>query len=168
MIINIVLCSTLIISFITDIKNRRILNIITFPSIIFGFIYHTVVHGWEGFLFSGGGFLVGLSLLLIPYLLGGMGAGDVKLMAAIGSLKGTAFVLQSFFYIALIGGIIALALIIKKNGFLTTIKAFRLFPLLSSKTGSILIRQDHYSSITFPYGVPITLGTLCALFLGGF
>ena len=40
----------------------------------------------HGFLFSGKGLLVGFLILLIPYLLGGMGAGDVKLMAAIGAI----------------------------------------------------------------------------------
>ena len=80
--------------------------------------------GFEGFLFSGKGFLVGLGLLMIPYLLGGMGAGDVKLMAAIGALMGTSFVFYSFIYTALIGGLIALLLIFKKRGFMNSIKYF--------------------------------------------
>ncbi len=73
---------------ITDIKERKILNIVTLPTIIFGLIiiYYS---SWFGRIsFSGKGFLLVLGYLLIPYLLGGMGAGDVKLMAAIGALNG--------------------------------------------------------------------------------
>ncbi|MFP3361714.1 A24 family peptidase, partial [Planococcus sp. SIMBA_143] len=70
----------LLISFITDVRNRRILNSVTFPAMGIGLLYYTMTLGLEGFLFSGAGLLVGFALLLIPYLLGGMGAGDVKLL----------------------------------------------------------------------------------------
>ena len=116
MMITFILGTALLISLITDIKNRKILNIVTMPSILIAFIYYTAAQGWGGFLYSGKGFLVGFSLLLIPYLLGGIGAGDVKLMAAIGALMGTSFVLYSFVYIALIGGLISVTLIMKNRG----------------------------------------------------
>ena len=111
-----ILAITLIISFITDIRKRRILNIVTLPAILIGLIYYTVTSGFEGFLFSGKGLLVGFLILLIPYLLGGMGAGDVKLMAAIGALTGTSFVIESFLYTAIIGGLIAIILNFEKKG----------------------------------------------------
>jgi prepilin peptidase CpaA len=128
-----------------------------------------VTSGYEGFLYSGKGFLVGLGLLLIPYLLGGMGAGDVKLMAAIGALMGTGFVFYSFIYTALIGGIIALLLIFKTRGFKITLKsAFFNLLLFRSNLGSMVLAKDKQSSISFPYGVAITLGTLCTLLWRGF
>jgi prepilin peptidase CpaA len=169
MIINIVLITALLISLITDIKNRKILNIVTLPAIIIGLIYYTTVQGLEGFLFSGKGFLLGLSLLLIPYLLGGMGAGDVKLMAAIGALMGTSFVLYSFVYIALIGGFISVVLIIKKNGVKNSLKSFyfQVF-FLRGNLGSLLFSKDKSSSISFPYGVAIVFGTLCTFVRGSF
>jgi prepilin peptidase CpaA len=169
MVINIVLIIALLISLITDINKRKILNIITLPAILFGFIYYTVLHGLDGFLFSGKGFLLGLSLLLIPYLLGGMGAGDVKLMAAIGTLMGTSFVLYSFVYIALIGGLISVVVIMKKNGIGNSIRSF-LFQLiyLRGNLGSLLFNKDKSSSISFPYGVAIVLGTFCTFVWGDF
>ncbi|MFK4998209.1 prepilin peptidase [Bacillus sp. N9] len=88
-------------------------------------IYLLFYYLWiRRFSFSGKGFLVGFALLLIPYLLGGMGAGDVKLMAAIGALMGTTFVLYSFVYIALIGGFISIFLIMKNRGIWYSIRTF--------------------------------------------
>jgi prepilin peptidase CpaA len=170
MILKIVLCLILFVSFVTDIRNRKILNLVTLPSIIFALIYYTFTSGLEGFLFSVKGFLVGLSMLLIPYLLGGMGAGDVKLMAAIGALMGTSFVLYSFICTALIGGAIAITLIIKRKGVRELLKNF-LFNLsfLKGNLGSIVLKKENNSSrISFPYGVAIVLGTFCTLIWGGF
>ncbi|MFS0775390.1 prepilin peptidase [Neobacillus sp. 3P2-tot-E-2] len=169
MVLKLVLITALIISLITDIKDRKILNIVTLPATIIGFIYYTTFQGLEGFLFSGKGFLLGLSLLLIPYLLGGMGAGDVKLMAAIGALMGTSFVLYSFVYIALIGGLISVILILKKNGIKNTLKSFyfQVF-YFSGNLGLLIFSKDKSSSISFPYGVAIVLGTLCMFVWGSF
>ncbi|MEH7374830.1 A24 family peptidase [Neobacillus drentensis] len=169
MTINFVLITALLISLITDIKKRKILNIVTLPAILFGFIYYTVFQGLEGFLFSGRGFLLGLSLLLIPYLLGGMGAGDVKLMAAIGALMGTSFVLYSFVYIALIGGLISVVLIMNKNGIKNSLRSF-FFQIiyLRGNLGSLLLNKDKSSSISFPYGVAIVFGTLGTFVWGNY
>ena len=165
----IILLAVLFVCLITDIKSRRILNIVTLPAIVIGFGYFVFTKGFDGFLYSGKGFLVGLGLLLIPYLLGGMGAGDVKLMAAIGALMGASFVFYSFIYTALIGGVIAILLIIKTNGFKNTLKSFLFnIVLFRSNLGSMLLAKDKKSSISFPYGVAITLGTFCTLLWRGF
>ncbi|WP_342432924.1 prepilin peptidase [Neobacillus sp. FSL H8-0543] len=168
----VILVVVLFICLFTDIKSRKILNIVTLPTIFTGLIYHIIINGNKGLLFSGKGFLVGLGLLIIPYLLGGMGAGDVKLMAAIGALMGPSFVFYSFIYTALIGGVIALLLIFKTRGFINTIKSF-FFNLTNlvffrSNLGSMIIPKDKKSSISFPYGVAIVLGTLSTLIWGGF
>lgn len=155
----------LLISFITDVRKRRILNIVTFPAMGIGLFYYTLTLGWKGFLFSGAGLLVGFALLLIPYLLGGMGAGDVKLLAAIGALTGTSFVLHSFFYTALIGGVIGLILIMKRMEFWKFFKSptYTLYSLMNLKG----YKFNKESKLTYPYGVAITFGTLCAAFVGG-
>ena len=167
--VSVILVIVLLISLITDLKSRKILNILTLPAVLFAFSYYLYTAGFEGLLLSGKGFLVGLCLLIIPYLLGGMGAGDVKLMAAIGALMGTNFVFYSFIYTALIGGIIGLFIIIKTNGFMNTIKSFVYNVLFfRSSLGSLLIDGNKESRIAFPYGVAIALGTFCSLLWGGF
>jgi prepilin peptidase CpaA len=167
--VGILLLFVLLMCLYTDIKSRKILNVVTVPTIFFGLSYNIYNFGYEGFLFSGKGLLVGLSLLLIPFLLGGMGAGDVKLMAAIGALMGTSFVFYSFIYTALIGGIIGILIIIKTNGLRNCIKSlFFNMVFFRSTLGSIIFSKDKKGSVSFPYGVAIVLGTLCSLVWGGF
>lgn len=169
MIIDYVLFAALTISIITDLKSRRILNHITFSVIAFGLFYHLIDGGWQGMLFSGKGFLLGLALLLIPFALGGMGAGDVKLLAAIGALKGSAFVFSSFLYICLIGGVLALGVLLLKGKVKDTARRM-LWSLglvrTSPRTSLQLLdsKELHYS---LPYAVPIALGTLSAYFWSG-
>ncbi|MFP5105675.1 A24 family peptidase [Neobacillus sp. C211] len=169
MIIYLILGIALVISLITDLKERKILNLVTVPTIFFGLIYYSITQGLNGLLFSFVGLLVGLGVLIIPFLLGGMGAGDVKLMGAIGALMGASFVFYSFIYTALFGGVIALMLIIKKKGFQNSIRSiFFNVIFYRSNLGSMNITKDKEGSISFPYGVPIALGTLCSLLWGGF
>jgi prepilin peptidase CpaA len=159
MLLNTLLLLILVISFITDLKDRRILNIITFPTMIIGLAYHTITAGWDGLAFSGFGLLLGLGLLVIPYLLDGMGAGDVKLLAAIGALKGTTFVLGAFLFTAIIGGLIALVILLSKKELLTTLKRIFIFTKLRTLSG--LDKQEYHHA--FPYGVAIVLGTVIKL-----
>lgn len=168
MIINFVLSLSLLISFYTDIKNRKILNLVTIPTIFFGILHHTFNNGLEGFAYSSYGFVIGFSILLIPYLLGGMGAGDVKLMGAIGSLMGAAFIIKAFIFIAIIGGLISLILILKQKGIMNSLKSFYiLIPLLRGNLGSLILEsKNNNEKIIFPYGVPIVLGTICAVIWG--
>lgn len=158
--LNTVLLLALVISFITDIKERKIYNIVTFPTIIVGLIYHTVTNGWDGFLLSFLGLLVGFGLLFIPYVLGGIGAGDVKLLAAIGALKGTYFVFQSFFLIAIVGGIIAFSILVSKKELGFFFK--RIFFAMKFRTLDGIDNEDIHHA--FPYGIAIVLGTL--LYIG--
>ncbi|WP_075980695.1 A24 family peptidase [Bacillus massilinigeriensis] len=153
---NFILLIALVISFVTDLRKRKIYNIITFPSIILGFVFHTWMNGFQGFLFSLFGCIVGLGLLMFPFILGAMGAGDVKLLAAIGALKGTFFVIQTFVVMAIFGGIIALLILLTKKEF---------HPFYQKLIVSISIGKWHSfnkddSQIVFPYGVAIVLGTL--------
>ncbi|WP_458413553.1 A24 family peptidase [Schinkia sp. CFF1] len=144
------------ISLFTDIKYRKILNVVTFPAMILGLLLNMFTHGWDGFLFSFYGLLTGFALLIIPYLLGGMAAGDVKLLMAIGALKGTAFVIGSFLYIAIIGGIIALIILIMKRELLDSLK--RIFFSFQLRTLDSLSKAEIHHA--FPYGVAIVLGTV--------
>jgi prepilin peptidase CpaA len=169
MVVYFILSIALIISLFTDLKDRKILNIVTIPTILFGLIFFSITQGWNGFLFSILGLFVGLVVLIIPFLLGGMGAGDVKLMGAIGALMGTSFVFYSFIYAALIGGVISLLLIINSKGLKDSIKLFFYNLIFFQKSFvSMIVNKDKEKSITFPYGVPIVLGTICSLLWGGF
>jgi prepilin peptidase CpaA len=110
--LNIFLLSMISVAAIFDIRTHRIPNLLTFPAIFLAMCYYTVEHGWAGFLFSAGGLGIGIALLLLPYLMGGMGAGDAKLMGAIGACLGAERTLVAFLFIASIGCVYALGVII--------------------------------------------------------
>ena len=159
--INIILIILVLTSFITDITKKKIYNIQTYPSMAMGLILGYIAGGGHGILMSFAGLFTGLALLFIIFLAGGIGAGDVKLLGAIGALKGTVFVLWTMFYTGLIGGIMAFALLIWKGKLLTTFK--NLFTFLRHPVKA-RADQKPEERMYLPYGVAISLGSIWALF----
>ena len=95
-----------------DLRFQKIPNIITYPSMLIALTYYAIINGTEGLLFSAGGIAIGTALLIIPYLMGGMGAGDAKLMGAIGGLIGAKAAFYAFLIIAAVGGVYALIIVV--------------------------------------------------------
>lgn len=71
-----------------DLRNRRIPNRLTVPALLLGLAVNGVLGGWRGLLLSFEGVVVGLGVLLPVVLLRGLGAGDWKLMGALGAMVG--------------------------------------------------------------------------------
>ncbi len=92
-----------------DLKSRRIPNWLNFAILISGIIFNLSSSSGRGGLFALAGVATGAGLLLLPYWLGGMGAGDVKLMAALGALVGAKGILAIFVIASLFGGVLAVA-----------------------------------------------------------
>ena len=109
------LCLTLTFVFIiaaaSDIRFHKIPNWLTFPAMAIGVFSHTGFKGLDGFIFSISGLVVGIAVLMIPYLFGGTGAGDVKLMGAVGAFLGAKGVFIAFLATSIVGGIYAIALL---------------------------------------------------------
>ena len=74
-----------LIATVTDLRNFRVYNALTVPLLLTGLVYHAIDDGAAGLYESAGGMLVGFGTLIVFYAMGGLGAGDVKLMAAIGA-----------------------------------------------------------------------------------
>lgn len=91
-----------------DLKERKIPNKITFTGILIGILFNIITGGWMGLLQSILGMFAGLAIFFIPFVMGGMGAGDVKLMGAIGALMGWQFSVMTALYSAIVGGIMVL------------------------------------------------------------
>lgn len=161
-----------------DLKERKIPNKITFTGIMIGILFNLVTGGWTGLLQGILGLFVGLAIFFLPFAMGGMGAGDVKLMGAIGALMGWRFSLMTALYSAIVGGIMViihliyigkLREILKKMVYAlinvllqfairlgyneTVYKAHEKF----SKNG-----QD-YKKIYIPYGIAIAVGAVMVL-----
>jgi prepilin peptidase CpaA len=101
---------TLVVAAVIDGLKLKVPNWITFPMIISGWIYSATLSpfaGWEGLMFSLVGTAVGLGLLLPLYAIGGMGAGDVKLLAGVGAWVWGTATLYAFVVSAIVGGVIA-------------------------------------------------------------
>jgi prepilin peptidase CpaA len=156
------LLSILSISAIIDFRLQKIPNLITFPAIIIALLYHFFTNGIDGLTFSVLGMATGTGLLIIPYMLGGMGAGDAKLMGAVGAIIGSKSVFVAFLLTALVGGIYALIIILvnKKQfkGFFTkqliTLKLF----ILTRKFIPDPVEENNKKP-KLCYGVAIALGT---------
>jgi len=120
---NILLYSIFIIAtgcIITDLLYQRIPNMITLPAMLLALSYHTLTTGWTGLMASLIGLLLGMALLLIPYIMGGMGAGDVKMLGAMGALVGPYGVIAILIYAAVTGGLYVLLLLLFKRQFRNT------------------------------------------------
>jgi prepilin peptidase CpaA len=155
----------LIIAVVWDLRFRRIPNWLTLPVLVFGVGYHTITAGTTGLVFSLLGVAVGFGFFLLFYLAGGMGAGDVKLMAAIGSLLGPKDVLFAGAYTAIAGGVYAVILLIaiKENR-----KAFARYGLMAKAlltTGHFapIPRDESVKTTPLCYGVAIAVGTIAVL-----
>jgi prepilin peptidase CpaA len=100
----------------TDTRRGLIPNLLTFPAMAFGLALNAYLGGWHGLGQAALGLVLGIAFYLIPFVLGGMGGGDVKLLAAIGAILGPGLVIRVFIFAALFGGMIALTLIVRQMG----------------------------------------------------
>jgi len=92
---------------IEDLAFRRVSNWIPAAGLVCGLCWHTGVAGWRGILTAVAGAAAGFGVFLIFYLLGGMGGGDVKLMAGLGSLLGAGRLVEAALWTAAAGGLMA-------------------------------------------------------------
>ena len=146
-----------------DIWAAKIPNIITFPGMIIGITYHGISQGLGGAGFSIAGLLVGSAVFFPFYLLKGMGAGDIKLMGAVGALVGVKGVIPAIVFTALAGGIYALALIFFnpstcKRLIFGSISMFKTLALTGQLILPSLFGKGEKPQVR--YGVAIAAGTL--------
>lgn len=167
---NILLITLIIICTVTDLRERKIYNNVLFPALAAAWIIHTLTGGMYGLVEALSGTAAGLGILLIPYLLGGMGAGDVKLLAVIGGIKGAGFVMMASLYMAVAGGIMALfVFFLHRGGKGRIIQIIYFFHGLFTGIRFPILANEEAMKTTYPYGVAIAAGTLYQVYsMGGF
>jgi prepilin peptidase CpaA len=135
---------------IDDLARRHIANWIPAAALAGGFGWQIGLSGWQGALTALAGTATGFAVFLIFYLLGGMGGGDVKLMAGFGALLGTGRLLEAALWTAGIGGIMAVAVL----GW----KALRRSPAPAT-----LSVEEREREASIPYAPAIALGVWLSL-----
>jgi prepilin peptidase CpaA len=154
----------------TDIRSRRIPNWLTLSGVCAGLLLNCQLSGLDGLKTSVAGLLLGFAAYFALYCLRAMGAGDVKLMAAVGAIVGP----QDWFYVfiatAIAGGVLALALMIGRGRVKETLRNTVFI------TGELIHFRAPFSrrkdldvkdprALTMPHGVAIAAGTVACLLL---
>jgi len=151
-----------------DLRTRRIPNAVTLGGAAIGVVYAFATHGIAGGVTSALGWSTGLALFLPFFLLGGLGAGDVKLLAGLGAWVGPSQALWIAIYAALAGGIMAIAVALA-TGYSRTL-ADNLYLLLTHfRVAGVRphpeMTLERGKGPRLPYAVPIAAGTLAAIWL---
>jgi prepilin peptidase CpaA len=96
---------------IEDLRRRNIPNWVNVGALCATLLYQTLSRGAAGLMIAAAGTAIGFSIFLLFYVLGGMGGGDIKLMAAFGALLGPSGILRAALLTALIGALLAAAVL---------------------------------------------------------
>lgn len=151
-------------AFFTDARSSIIPNKLTLTAAAAGIIGNTVIGGWNGFVYSASGLIAGFVIFLLLYALGALGAGDVKLFAALGAITGVAFVLSSMMYSILYAGMIGLLLLVLKKKLLPTGQkiVYGLFSLLAFKDVEAIGAIKKGEHVRFPFMYAVVPGVATA------
>lgn len=144
---------------VSDFRTRKIPNVITFPSMLVGLVLNTTLSflqdlGFQGLLSSLIGFAIGFGFFFFFYWISKgtkMGAGDVKLFGAIGTLLGFKLTFYSLVFTAITGLVVAILLF------------FPVFYLLARTANMSVLSSFKNKSV--PYGVSIAIGTILVCLL---
>ncbi|HQR34105.1 MAG TPA: prepilin peptidase [Blastocatellia bacterium] len=147
-----------------DVRFRRIPNAFVLATLVSGLIINVNDSGWGGAITSLKGAALAFGLMLFLHIFSAMGAGDVKLFGAIGSVIGVSSVFQTFLVVLVTGGVLALIVSIS-NGKLreTCNRVLLIFINLFSGWQPPRFPAPTDRHATIPYGVAITVGTLISL-----
>jgi len=147
---------------VLDYRTRKIPNWLTVPTAVLGLGYHTLAPDGAGPWLALAGFAIGFALLLLPYILGGGGMGDVKMLAALGTWLGPLSILIAFAGGAMTAAVMALSLIAcgaVNEGILKTQR--RYVNAGGGTTGAD--GAPRKVRRVLPFAVPVAISTVCVL-----
>jgi prepilin peptidase CpaA len=144
-----------------DYRTRKIPNWLTVPTALLGLAWHAFAPQGAGILTALVGFAVGFSLLLLPWLLGGGGMGDVKLLTALGAWFGPLYILAIFgvaAVLACVGAMGVMATSCAADGFSPTRKRF-----VNAGGSASAARAPRQAKRALPFAVPLAMATWLVL-----
>jgi prepilin peptidase CpaA len=148
-----------------DGRQLRVPNWLTYPMVLSGLVYNVAVGGWGGLGDGLLGLVVGLLCLMPLYAVGGMGAGDVKLMAGMGAWLGWYVTAYAFGWTAVVGAVMAVAMVLYRKAaakhwlnslailqeWMTVRNPRKLAEIAAARKPTMLL---------LPYGIPICVGSI--------
>ena len=155
----------LIVAAVIDGFELKVPNWVTFPFLIGGWIYSTAAFGWEGLGWSLVGMVIGLGLLLPLYAIGGMGAGDVKLLAGVGAWIYGTHTAYAFAISAIVGAVLAIGMVLcrkawKKHAAQFLVILNEILVIRNPEQLSAIAAERKPTMLLLPYGIPIAIGTI--------
>lgn len=166
----------LLIAAAQDLRGHRIPNTVIVCGVFLALLLHTILPGGEGFLSvlpgalgpwgAAKGLLSGLAVLLPIYLLRGMSAGDVKLVAMTGAFLGSPEIFWAIFSSFLAGGVLVLATALRPGVAAQTLKNLRAMfaaAMLRTASGGAVSIPAPPSATRLPYGLAIAGGTIVCM-----
>ena len=148
----------------SDVKSRRIPNRLVGPALLIALATHGVMGGWAGLLGSAAGMLAAAGLLLPGHLARWMGAGDVKLMAAVGAWVAWPQAVVAVLAALVAGGVLAIGIAVRRRIFMRTLHgaaAIGFWALTTpAASGS---SAPAVTGVRFPFAVAAALGTIFSL-----
>jgi prepilin peptidase CpaA len=151
-----------------DLRTRRIPQVLTLGGALAGLAFHLATGGWTGGVASVMGWVVGIAIFFAPFALGGLGAGDVKLLGALGAWLGVSDIVWVALYTGIAGGLFALA-VAWTSGYLSQAVANVQLLLVHWQLNGIKplspITLEDGGGPRLAYAVPILAGTVATLWL---
>ncbi len=147
-----------------DVKYRRIPNYLVLTALLSGLAVNVIAGGWTGLWRSLAGCVIAFLLMLFLHVFGALGAGDVKLFAAIGAVIGAHLVLPTFLVVLVTGGAMAVLATLRAGTLIETAERVALIfysLTIRWRVPTVVIPEDRKQTI--PYGVAITIGSLLSL-----
>lgn len=149
---------------VIDLREHRIPNWLTYPGILIGIALRGALLGWKAGLLSAlAGCLLAGGIMFLFYAVRAMGAGDVKIMAAIGAFIGPKGAVGVLLATAICGGVLAIVYALYRHRMLSTLK--NMFSVLRFHAWAGVqshpeFNLDNPAALRMPYGLAIALGTL--------
>jgi prepilin peptidase CpaA len=151
-----------------DLRTRRIPNLLTLGGAATALVYWASLEGFSGLAMSAAGWAAGLAVFLPLFLLGGLGAGDVKLVACLGAWLGPSQALWTALYAAIAGGVFAIVVALA-TGYLRTAVDNVYLLLVHFRVAGVRphpeLTLERGKGPRLPYALPIMAGAIAAIWL---
>ena len=166
--VTVVALAVALVACVTDVRSRRIPNALTFSAAALAVLVHGAVGGFGGLVAAIGGWLLGVALFLPFFALGGMGAGDVKLLAALGAWLGPRETFWVAIYASMAGGLMAVAVALGSGYLKTALQNVRNLTTYWALVGprpvpGITLEESNAPRLA--YALPIFAGTVVTVWL---